>query len=227
MNRRTKQLVEIGSIPAVTRRATTSRLRASRATGGGPAGEALGSPRVGAGASSRLQRSQALIEFALISPVLLLLLFGIVDIGRAVFYFDTLNHAAREGARTAIRASNQLPSNADVLSTVRTQLINTPVSEPCPQGPVTSSTPPANAAWLYVTEPNPPATVETNPTYNAPGGEYSAASSGSCSAINPAGGNVPLQVTLRFNLILITPVVAQATAGRILITAAAIFRTEY
>ena len=37
------------------------------------------------------QRSQALIEFALVSPVLLLLLFGIVDIGRAVFYYDTVN----------------------------------------------------------------------------------------------------------------------------------------
>jgi hypothetical protein len=45
--------------------------------------------------------------------------------------------------------------------------------------------------------------------------------------VNPAGGNQPLQVTVRFNLILITPVVAQATANRILITAAAIYRTEY
>jgi hypothetical protein len=34
-------------------------------------------------------------------------------------------------------------------------------------------------------------------------------------------------VTIRFNLVLITPVIAQATAGHILITAAAIFRTEY
>jgi hypothetical protein len=45
--------------------------------------------------------------------------------------------------------------------------------------------------------------------------------------VNPAGGNQPLQVTIRFNLILITPVVAQATANHILITASAIFRTEY
>ena len=55
------------------------------------------------------QRSQALIEFALVSPVLLLLLFGVIDLGRAIFYYDTINHAAREGARTAIRASNALP----------------------------------------------------------------------------------------------------------------------
>jgi hypothetical protein len=36
-----------------------------------------------------------------------------------------------------------------------------------------------------------------------------------------------LQVTIRFNLILITPVVAQATANHIVITATAIFKTEY
>jgi hypothetical protein len=167
-----------------------------------------------------------MIEFALVSPVLLLLLFGIVDIGRAVFYYDTVNHAAREGARMAVRASGQLPTNADVLAAVTTQMIGAPVTAPCPQGPVTSATP-NNAAWLYITEPGPPATVEVSPPPNAPGGEYPAASTGSCSAVNPAGGNQPLQVTIRFNLILITPVVAQATANHILITASAIFRTEY
>lgn len=173
------------------------------------------------------QRSQALIEFALISPVLLLMIFGVIDIGRAVFYYDTLNHAVREGGRVAIVASNQLPTNSTVLSAVKTQMIGTPVAEPCPQGPITAATPPANSAWLYVTEPNPPGSVETTPPVNAPGGEAAAGATASCSAVNPASGNSALQVTLRFNLILITPLVAQATGGRILITAAAIFRTEY
>ena len=177
--------------------------------------------------TKHLQRSQALIEFALISPVLLLLLFGIIDIGRAVFYYDTLSHAAREGARTAVLASNRLPTNADVLATVTTQLVGARVTEPCPQGPVTSATPPANEAWLYVTEPNPPAVVEATPPPNAPGGEYAAAASGSCSAVNPAGNNTQLQVTLRFNLILITPVISQATADHIILRAASVFRTEY
>jgi len=34
-------------------------------------------------------------------------------------------------------------------------------------------------------------------------------------------------VTIRFNLVLITPIVAQATANHIVISAAAVFRTEY
>ena len=173
------------------------------------------------------QRSQALIEFALVSPVLLLLLFGVIDIGRAIFYYDTLNHAAREGARVAARASNQLPTNADVLSAVSAQMLGVPVTQPCPQGPISISTPPSNAAWLYVTEPAPPGTTEANPPPNAPGGEYPAAAAGGCSAVNPATGNDQLQVTLRFNLVFITPIVAQATAGRVTITAAAVYRTEY
>jgi hypothetical protein len=173
------------------------------------------------------QRSQALIEFALVSPVLLLLLFGIIDVGRAVFYYDTLGHAAREGARSAAQASTRLPTNSDVLTTVTSQLIGIPASEPCPQGPISSATPPDNTAWVYVTEPSPPSSVETNPPMNSPGGEYGAAASGSCSATNPASGNAPLQVTIRFNLVLITPVIAQATANHIVITATAIFRTEY
>jgi hypothetical protein len=176
---------------------------------------------------SRGQSSQALIEFALISPVLLLLLFGIIDIGRAVFYYDTVNHAAREGARVAVKAPFRMPTNADVLATVTAQLVGAPVTAPCPQGPVTSATPPNNAAWLYITEPKPPATVETTPPPNAPGGEYPAIAAGACSAVNPATNNAPLQVTLRFNLILITPIIAQATANKIVITAAAVFRTEY
>ncbi len=173
------------------------------------------------------QRSQALIEFALVSPVLLLLLFGVIDIGRAIFYYDTVNHAAREGARVAVRASNQLPTNNDVLSTVNGQMLGTPVTAPCPQGPLTVSTPPNNAAWLFITEPNPPTSVESSPPPNAPGGEYPANAIGPCSAVNPAGANQQLQVTIRFNLVLITPIVAQATANRIVIEAAAVFRTEY
>ncbi len=173
------------------------------------------------------QGSQALIEFALVSPVLLLLLFGIVDLGRAVFYYDMISHAVREGARAAARASTQLPTNADVLAAANTQLVGVQVTEPCPQGPVTAAVPPGNSGWLYVTEPSPPSTVEATPPPNAPGGEYPAPATGSCSAVNPASSNAPLQVTIQYNLLLITPVIGQITVNHIVITAAAVYSTEY
>jgi hypothetical protein len=173
------------------------------------------------------QESQALIEFALISPLLLLLIFGIIDIGRAVFYYDTLDHAAREGARVAVKASSTEPTNAMVLAAVIQQVVGVSVTQPCPQGPISSGTPPANTAWLYITEPNPPGSVESNPPMNAPGGEYPAASAGGCSAVRPASNNAILQITLKMNLVLITPIISQVTANHVVLTATAVYRTEY
>jgi len=43
-----------------------------------------------------------LVEFAIIFPLLFLLVMGLLDIGRAVFYYSTLNTAVREGTRYAI-----------------------------------------------------------------------------------------------------------------------------
>lgn len=44
---------------------------------------------------------QALVEFALVFPVFLLLFFGLLDVGRFVYMNSTLSQAAREGARLA------------------------------------------------------------------------------------------------------------------------------
>lgn len=173
------------------------------------------------------QRSQALAEFSLVAPVLLLLIFGIVDLGRAVFLYNTIQHAAREGAREALAASPTLPTNASVLAQVRGQMQGVTVSSPCPNGPLVTTVPPAGVAWLYVTEPDPPATVEANPPMNAPGGEFAAVATGSCSAVNPAAGNVNLQVTIRYNLSLVTPIASQLVTNRIVMTVAAIVGTEY
>jgi Flp pilus assembly protein TadG len=45
---------------------------------------------------------QSLVEFALVLPLFLLLFFAIVDMGRAVFVYNSVTNAAREGARLAI-----------------------------------------------------------------------------------------------------------------------------
>jgi Flp pilus assembly protein TadG len=47
-------------------------------------------------------RGQGLVEFALVLPLFVLLLVAIFDLGRAVFAYNTLTNAAREGARIAI-----------------------------------------------------------------------------------------------------------------------------
>ena len=47
-------------------------------------------------------RGQSLVEFAVVLPIFLLLFMAIVDLGSAVFTYNSLTNAAREGARLAI-----------------------------------------------------------------------------------------------------------------------------
>jgi Flp pilus assembly protein TadG len=51
-------------------------------------------------------RGQGLVEFALIFPVLILILFGVFDFGRAIFAYNTLANASRAGVRVAIVNQN-------------------------------------------------------------------------------------------------------------------------
>lgn len=47
-------------------------------------------------------RGQSMVEFALVLPILVLLLAGFFDLGRVVLGNDALSHAAREAARYAV-----------------------------------------------------------------------------------------------------------------------------
>jgi Flp pilus assembly protein TadG len=58
--------------------------------------------------STRPRRAsgQGLVEFALIFPVLVLILFGIIDFGRAIYAYNTIGNAARDGVRIAVVNQN-------------------------------------------------------------------------------------------------------------------------
>jgi hypothetical protein len=58
--------------------------------------------------SAASRRGQSLVEFALVFPIAVLLLMAVFDVGRAVFAYNGLTNAAREGARLA--AVNQDPA---------------------------------------------------------------------------------------------------------------------
>lgn len=49
----------------------------------------------------RAQRGAALVEFAVVAPLLFLLLFGVIEFGRLVATYTSVSTAAREGARYA------------------------------------------------------------------------------------------------------------------------------
>lgn len=68
---------------------------------------------------------QALVEFALILPVLALLLFGIVDFARVLNYYNNLTQLAGQGARAAAVYSNPNGSGSVTASSIQCQLIDT------------------------------------------------------------------------------------------------------
>lgn len=47
-------------------------------------------------------RGQALVEFALVFPILVIVILGTIDLGRAVYDYNTVGNAARTGVRVAI-----------------------------------------------------------------------------------------------------------------------------
>jgi Flp pilus assembly protein TadG len=128
-----------------------------------------------------------MVEFALSSVVLLLLVGGLVDIGRAIYVSESLSSAAREGARhgawfNAPTLGHPNLYNAEIKIAVDAELvaISLPASTlknpgtTCPNPtdgniyhnpPYASSAypPTANQTWLYICYDNTPGVDFTSP----------------------------------------------------------------
>jgi TadE-like protein len=89
------------------------------------------------------RNGQALVEFALVLPVFLLLLFGVIDGARFVYMNSVVSQAAREGARLAAAEARWIgKTTTDDPSCVATQALITstnPGAHVCPAG-VTGAT---------------------------------------------------------------------------------------
>src|SRR6187431_1979562 len=59
---------------------------------------------------SHEERGVALVEFALVAPILLVLLFGMLDFGRVFNYWIDATHLSNEGARWAVVNKNPASS---------------------------------------------------------------------------------------------------------------------
>jgi Flp pilus assembly protein TadG len=117
---------------------------------------------------SRNGRSgQGLVEFAVVAPVFLLLLLGILDFGRVGFYFVQGSSLARTGARWAsvYDTSGAGLTDAQILSKIQGQANSAtiPISQPgCgtttpPQPPAALTAcqqPPIGQAYLFIDRSN-------------------------------------------------------------------------
>jgi TadE-like protein len=164
----------------------------------------------------RTQRGQSLVEFAISSIVLLLLMMGLLDLSRAFYYAVSLQGAAREGARhgawfdTKSRVNIYL-DNADIMDAVNSGLtgsgivcggvngINCFVPGAClpgADGNTVNNKPYAAGYYPATTQ-----TVNVYICYTAPGG----AQTGSM-AVHPADnswrlGDINVSILMRFGLI--------------------------
>lgn len=90
----------------------------------------------------RRHRAQALVEFAFVFPIFLLLTFGLVELGRAVWHYNTLSNVAREAVRqrelAAVTSANQASWSPSLT------FCDSMFVEPCAKNVVTSvpSSPP-------------------------------------------------------------------------------------
>jgi Flp pilus assembly protein TadG len=140
-------------------------------------------------------RGQALLEFALVLPIFLALLFMIVDFGRVVWATGSLSNAAREGARYAIVHGGT-------------------ASNPCPVGPSIPgiTTVPAASASCPHPSPSKQSITDAVQTYMIAGGtnvSVSVCYGSGCSGNTDAAGatnarGVPVTVTVTSNVDLVT-----------------------
>lgn len=72
------------------------------------------------------RRGQSLVEFALIAPIFFFLVIGIIEGGRLLWTFHTLNNAAKEGSRyTMVRGTNSELGDAPATdSTIETYILS-------------------------------------------------------------------------------------------------------
>jgi Flp pilus assembly protein TadG len=145
---------------------------------------------------------QSMVEFAVLAPIFFLLLLGTIDLGRAVYIYNAISDAAREGARAAIPFDTPLPTNAQVINAVQSKL----------GGGFTLSTDPCLAT--------PPCTTPTTPT--DPNTGYIWYSSGI-----GATGRQPVTVKISFLFQPWIPVVRDAAGNGVVISAESTMVTEY
>jgi Flp pilus assembly protein TadG len=98
----------------------------------------------------RRRRAQAMVEFALLAPVIFLVLLGLLDFGRAVATYVVIAEAAHDGARQLVLIKNVGQPNTVIGATLSeiggggVSLTPDPCmaagTTPCPSSPTSANT---------------------------------------------------------------------------------------
>jgi len=152
----------------------------------------------------RRHSGQSMVEFAILAPIFFLLLLGTIDLGRAVYIYNTISDAAREGTRAAIPFDTPLPTNAAVVAAVQSKLgggFTLAVDTACAGLPAGGSCPTV------------PTTPNTGYIWYSPG------------VGTPGRGHVTVKISFLFQPWI--PVVRDASGNGVVISAQSTMVTEY
>ncbi|HEY7146387.1 MAG TPA: TadE/TadG family type IV pilus assembly protein [Streptosporangiaceae bacterium] len=103
------------------------------------------------GGRSARDRGAAAVEFALVLPLLLLLVFAIIDFGRALSAQITLTQAAREGARLTALGQPNVVSRTQAAAVGLSPVDVTVTSCPAGAGPSANGVVAASYSFSFVT----------------------------------------------------------------------------
>jgi Flp pilus assembly protein TadG len=155
--------------------------------------------------SARRSPGQAMVEFALLSGVLFVLVMGIFDFGRAIAAYISIAEAAHEGARQLVLRSNYTsrpPDSTIINATLATigggGLVLT--EDPCLQNPTPCSS------------PSVPTTPNTGYIWITPGRTV---------------GNHEVTVRVTYLYAPMTGLISNATGATLVLTASSSMRAEY
>jgi Flp pilus assembly protein TadG len=96
-------------------------------------------------------RGAAAVEFALLLPMLLLLMFGLIDLGRALNAQITLTQAAREGVRLAALSEANVVSRTQAAATGLSGVTVTVTACAAGAGPSSDATVEVSYPFTFVT----------------------------------------------------------------------------
>jgi Flp pilus assembly protein TadG len=167
---------------------------------------------------------QSLVEFAVALPVLLLLLLGILDLGRAFYIREQVSDAARAALRAAVQAGEQATANSACASGGRVTVVlpgtGSSISGIAAAASISDS-PSGTAAGTSL------AGAALTVTWHCAGGVAvtNATNGGITDPVNPRSDSV--DVVLSYPLALLYPVIQRVAGPTVTIAAHEIGRVEY
>ncbi len=176
------------------------------------------------------KRAQAMIELAMLAPLIFVLLIFVFDLARAAATWAAISEAVREGSRTSVTIGQTTAATDNaIIGSTRAFGVNlalNPVSG-CVHGRTSGMvTPPpsaGNTGYIYVLS-----TVAGQPNAPSGGAGYAETVSAGCNAINAAGlGRYPLKVVIAYNYQPFTPFASQFMPGGITMIASSTMSTEF